>query len=728
MAHRSDQRPVYLNIIWHQHQPLYVDTQRDCLIAPWVRIHATKDYYDMAAIVEQYPNIHYTVNLTTPLLYQLQEYYIRRLARCVDLTNGTIDLNRFHREVEGTTDPWVDLLLKPAEQLDDSDRDDLYRNAWCALAINEVMLERFPEYENLALRFRDNGDDATVDELRQLKFWFFLAYFDPDFLNGPVRLPTGNVCDLSMFVVRRNGKYFLRRSITEDDCKIILIEAFKVFMNIIPIHKQLRYDPGTRSGQIELTTTPYMHPILPLIYDSNIARICQPYDPLPLRFSFPQDAEMHIKKAIAYYKRLFDDAPVGMWPAEGSVSQETIPLFARNGIRWIATDRQILERSSPAGSHVFPHRITTEWSDVVLFFRDTRLSDNIGFDYQTMSPEHAVSDFIHGVMSVGVQDSEQDKLVTVILDGENAWEWYRFDHDGKRFLHLLYQRLEELFAKREVVTVTPTEFLLGNPDRRIPSHPPSTLNRIDRLWPGSWIHANFDTWIGEEEENKAWSYLLQARTDLEKAAVPPLSSDSAVPNKGTREWYAYQAWEALYAAEGSDWFWWYGEDQNAAGGDRPFDELFLAHLRDVYHYAKKYGAKIEEPSLEGIVRERVKSHRHRKAMVRGMTATVPVLFCCKIPDGMHVDALYIVGNREELGEWVPNTVAMYNDGTHGDEIAGDCVWSLMVDLPRNAEIHYKYTLGGRKGMWDGDECPGKHRTLVVNDGDRIVIRDEFGKL
>lgn len=685
----------------------------------------------MAAIVEQYPNVHCTINLTTSLLKQLQHFYIDRLLKCIDVRNNSIDLKKFHREVEGRTDPWIDLLMKPAERFDDIDRNFLYRNPWNALTTSEVMLERFPEYEKLKFQFRNSdGDEATVQELRELKFWFFIAHFDPDFLDGPVRLPTGDVCDLSNFVTKREGKYYLRRPVVEDDCHRILIEMYKVFVNIIPIHKKLQYHPDTQSGQIELITTPYTHSILPLIYDSDVARISQPDDPLPQRFSFPQDAEMQIKKALRYYKELFGISATGMWPAEGGVSQEIMPLFARNAVRWIATDKQILDKSSPSGSHLFPHRISTEWSDVTVLFRDTHLSDKIGFTYQTMRPEEAVNDFVNSVKSMGVRDREQDKLLTVILDGENAWEWYRFDHDAKQFLHLLYRTLNQLFEDGTIVTVTPTEFLLGNHTRGVPPHPPSKFARIERLWPGSWIHANFDTWIGEEEENKAWNYLLQARTDLERAGIPEPPLSAKVPRENTREWYAYQTWEEMYAAEGSDWFWWYGEDQNAPGGDKPFDLAYLTHLRNIYAYARQYGAHIDAPEFEEIIKE-TPLHKHRQqrgAMVKGIQDKIRVLFRCRIPDGVHPTAVYIVGNREELGEWVPNKIRLYDDGTHGDEQAGDGIWSVMVDLPENSEIHYKYTHSGRQGLWEGDEYAGKHRTLVVRDGGRMVVNDEFGKV
>lgn len=703
------------------------------MFAPWVRTHGTKDYYDMAAMLEHYPNVHCTINLTTSLLKQLQHYYVERLSKCVNARSDELTMAKFEKEVEGTIDPWIDLLVKPAEDFDENDRDYLFRNPWNALSMSEVLLERFPEYERLKFRFRaENGQNATPQEMRELKFWFFLAHFDPDFLVGPVSLPSGDVCDLSDLVLKADGKYQLRHPVSEHDCQRLLLEVYKVLSNIVPIHRKLQYHAETRQGQIELITTPYTHPILPLLYDSDAARVCQPNDPLPPRFSFPQDAETHIKKALTFFQKTFGESPGGMWPAEGSVSHEIISLFARNGIRWIATDKQILERSVPHGqSPLTPYRLYTMWADVAIFFRDTYLSDRVGFTYQTMRGEGASDDFIHYVLQAASHDNDRDILLTVILDGENAWEWYRGDHDGKEFLHSLYRKLEQCFETRQIITVTPTEYLLGNSARDVPPHSPSTLPSIEKLWPGSWINANFDTWIGEEEENNAWGYLLQARIDLERVGIPQPDPNSAVPEVGTREWYGYQAWEAMYAAEGSDWFWWYGEDQNAPGGDKPFDEAFLTHLYNVYTFASQYGARISTPQFTDIIGERVKhAAPPRKGtggtMMKGIKDTVAVLFRCKIPDGIQTSSVSIVGNREELGGWVPNKVRMYDDGSHGDEHPHDGIWSLQVELPLNAEIHYKYTRSGVEGKWEpGDEFPGVHRTLIVRDS--IRIDDLFGK-
>ena len=728
MSSIRQKRPIYLAIIWHQHQPLYVDAQQDCLIGPWVRTHGTKDYYDMAAMIERFPHVHCTINLTTSLVHQLQHFYVDRLGPCIDLKSGSFDLVKYRKEMEGTIDPWIDLLVKPAEEFDEVDRDYLYRNPWSAVSISEVLLERFPEYERLKFRFSNgNGEEASVQEMRELKFWFFLAYFDPDFLNGPVRLPSGDVCDLSGMLQHRDSKYFLKHPVTQTDCLRLLVDVYRVLVNILPAHRRLQYHPETHKGQIEIITTPYTHPILPLLYDSDVARVCQPNDALPARFAFPGDADTHIRKAIIDYKKLFGEMPVGMWPAEGSVSQEIVPLFAQNGIRWIATDQHILQQSKPQGrSHCFPYRLQTDWADVVILFRDTHLSDKVGFTYQTMRPEDAAEDFVNSVCALGDQDQEQDKLVTVILDGENAWEWYRFDHDAKRFLSLVYEKLEQRFASGEIVTVTPAEYLLGNRERGVPAHHPSGFSTIDWLWPGSWINANFDTWIGEEEENLAWGYLLQARRDLERAGVSQPDADAVEPQPDTKEWYAFHAWEELYAAEGSDWFWWYGEDQNAPGGDKPFDVTYFTHLRSIYKCIRLYGARIEEPELKEIIQQKSKTvpQRRRKSggtMARGIRETVPVLFRCTVPDGVNARAVCIVGNREELGEWVPNRVRMANEGSGK--------WMFEAELPLNAEIHYKYTCDGIEGQWHpGDERVGWHRTLKVHNATKIVVDDTFGNV
>ncbi len=581
---------IYLNIIWHQHQPSYLDPEKDELQGPWVRTHGTKDYYDMCAMLEKYPDVHVTVNLTSSLLFQLNEYYVKRLKPYVDLKKNRVDAKRYFED-NVKIDPWIDLMLKNAKDFTEKELAYVYKNPWNCFSVSEVVMDRFPEYKALKEK---NPADYTVEDIRKIKFFFYLANFDPDFLNGKVNLANGLSVDLSDFVEKRDGKYYLKRDITEDDCNRIVAETYKVLSAIIPVHKKMMYEPQRYTGQVEVITTPFYHPILPLIYDSEIAKICQPNDRLPSRFSYPEDADAQVKKSIVYYQEIFKRKPFGMWPAEGSVSEQAIKVFGGNGIKWVATDEKVLSKSTPKGQpSYYPYRV----GDVLIVFRDTRLSDAVGFTYQNYDPEVAADDFIRYVLSFAPEDTNDERLISVILDGENAWEWYRKDEDGKNFLNALYRKLSKLYKTGQIVTVTMSEWIYGNPNRGIKPHPIESHRKIEFLWPGSWINANFDTWIGEGEENLAWEYLLLVRKDLDKLEVHRPNPMDKTPEFGTRKYYEYKAWESLYSAEGSDWFWWYGDDQTGLGGDEPFDVGFRTHLINVYKFLQRAGYKIDIPEF-----------------------------------------------------------------------------------------------------------------------------------
>ncbi len=593
---------IYLNIIWHQHQPSYLDPEKDELQGPWVRTHGTKDYYDMAGLLEKYPDVHVTINLTSSLLFQLNEYYVKRLKPYVDLRKNRVDAKRYFKDGV-KIDPWIDLMLKDTKNFTDEDLAYVYKNPWNCFSVSEVVMERFPEYKELKSK---DPRTYTIDDIRKIKFFFYLANFDPDFLNGSVALPNGTKVDLTDIVGKRDGRYYLKREITEDDCNRMIAETYKILSSIIPIHKKLMYDPIKKTGQIEVITTPFYHPILPLIFDSDIAKVCQPVDNLPPRFHYPEDADAQVKKSIDYYEKTFGRRPLGMWPAEGAVSEQIISIFAKNGIKWIATDEKILYKSNSAVKEFyFPYRVDedtikgnrNENGSVLIVFRDTKLSDAIGFTYQNYDPETAADDFVKYVLSFAPENSSEERLISVILDGENAWEWYRKDEDGKGFLNALYRKLSKLYKEGQIVTVTMSEWIYGNPKRGVRPHPITQHYEIEPLYPGSWINANFDTWIGEDEENQAWEYLLKVRDDLKKLNVQKPQELNKVPKHGTKEFYEFKAWESIYSAEGSDWFWWYGEDQTGLGGDEPFDVGFRTHLINVYKFLQKAGYKVEIPNF-----------------------------------------------------------------------------------------------------------------------------------
>ena len=304
-------KTLYLNIIWHQHQPLYLDPESDQLQGPWVRTHGTKDYYDMAAILEKYPNIHFTVNLTSSLLSQLETYYVDRLAPFVDIKKNRVNTKKYFAKYGGKTDPWIDIALKPTAKFNVQDYKYLLTNVWNAFGVSEIIISRFPEYKSLKEKYSQVGKDGLSEqEFREIKFWFFLASFDPDFLDQPQKLTTGVTINLTDIIQKNmDGTYTLKEKITEEHCNRIVAETYKVLAAIIPIHKKLMYHLTTHKGQIEVLTTPYYHPILPLIYDSDLAKLSQPNDPMPSRFHYPKDAEVQVAKAVNKFKKTFGMKP-----------------------------------------------------------------------------------------------------------------------------------------------------------------------------------------------------------------------------------------------------------------------------------------------------------------------------------------------------------------------------------------------------------------------------------
>jgi hypothetical protein len=569
------------------------------------------------------------------MLNQLIGYYLDRLGPYVDVQNNRVDEAGFLAAWKGRTDPWIDLLLEDTttpQNLTDKQKGLLYADPWSCVSTHPSVLARFPEYERV--RFM-NPADRTQDDLRMLKIMFELAWMDPDFLNGPVTMPDGSVVDLSDVVGKGgDGKYRLKVPATEELANRLVAEQYKVMANVVAIHQQLRYDPDDHSGQIEIATTPFYHPILPLVYDTQLAAVASGGMPLPNpRFSYPEDARAQVLRAVGYYERLFGEPPRGMWPGEGSVSEEVVDIFVSEGIQltWIATGQEVLECSTPGGQpHYFPYRIDADDvvgdggntdDEMVIVFRDPILSDKIGFKFQSYEPQAAVDEFIADVLAQAPRFGAPDRLITVILDGENAWESYTKDHDAKNFFRILYSTLDRSSREGEIVTVTPTEYITGNPRRGIPAHPIHEQRELEPLWAGSWIAwdrtdadpcANFEVWIGESEENTAWEYLARARADLAASGLTAPNPRHPEPDRSRDEllWSTWKAYDEIYAAEGSDWFWWYGGDMTTPGNnDSPFDIAYRAHLTGMYQYMNDALAllgrePVPAPDFAPIIQER----------------------------------------------------------------------------------------------------------------------------
>jgi alpha-amylase/alpha-mannosidase (GH57 family) len=524
---------IALAFLWHQHQPYYPDDVTGENPMPWVRLHGVKSYYGMARHLLEFPEMACVINLVPSLLVQLRKY-----------------------TEEGAADRPLAVSRVPADGLSEADCLYLLDNFFMANA--EHMIRPLPRYFELYQRRglgRNSAQDVlrrfTERDLRDLQVLFNLAWVHP--------LAVERDAGLRELVARSRGY-------SEQDKNWLLDKHIAMLREVVPLHKEL-----ADRGQVELTTTPFFHPILPLLLDKKLAREALPEGKLP-RYTggYPEDAEVQVRRAVELHARTFGRPPAGMWPAEGSVCQAMIPLLARHGVRWIATDEEILGHSTqgfvgrdPHGNvrnpgHLYrPYKVQEGDAGLHIVFRDHALSDMIGFHYQRSGPAEAVEDFLRhlGDIDRAVQGG-RPALVSVILDGENCWEHY--PGGGVTFLRTLYERCTKA---KDVRPVSLGKYLEGHPPR----------DTLPRLFAGSWINHNFAIWIGHDEDNTAWDALHRTREHLQaRAQQGHIAADRL-----------RRAWEELYIAEGSDWFWWFGDDHHSAQ-DALFDALFRKHLQNAY--------------------------------------------------------------------------------------------------------------------------------------------------
>jgi len=537
-------------ILWHLHQPYYTDPVTQSAPLPWVRLHAAKGYYDMGVLLDEYPEARVTVNLTPSLLSQVQE-----------LTSGAV------------TDVFWTHASRPADDLNESERGFILRhffsanwdqmirphNRYYSLLIQRGTHPRDEDWPRIAARF-------SVQDLLDLQVWHNLAWCGHRAL---ARYPP--LRDLLA-----KG-----RSFSESDKQVVLAAQRDILSEIIPLYRRLQ-----ERGQIELSTTPFFHPILPLLMDTDSARRSRPESALPQRFAHPEDAEAQLRKALDFHESLFGQRPVGLWPSEGSVCPELIPILTKLGIRWAATDEGVLARSVDDWRRdavlYRPYRAQVDGGDVALLFRDHDLSDAVGFIYSRNQPAVSVADFCGRLQAIAGRSPEPRPLVSVILDGENPWEYY--PDGGEGFLRGLYAAL----TSREWHGV---RFETVTPGRELDEHPP--VARLERLHTGSWINSDLKIWLGHAEDNDAWERVGKTRRFLrqrEEAGDAPAVALRA-------------AWNELYAAEGSDWFWWYG-DEFDTDHKALFDQIFRMHLANVYRLV---GADVPEFLTVPVLRQSAKA-------------------------------------------------------------------------------------------------------------------------
>jgi alpha-amylase/alpha-mannosidase (GH57 family) len=496
-----------LCFLWHMHQPFYKDLWSGEYRLPWTRLHALKDYAGMVEILAEFPSVHQTFNLVPSMVSQIDEY-----------ASGT------------ASDPFLDCAVARAEDLNEARRNFILKYFFQANV--DRLIHRYPRYRELYAK----RDSFSARDIRDLQVLSQLVWFDEDLLAR----------DRELIELIRKGRGF-----SIEDQAVMARKQRESLQRVLPVYRAF-----AARGQIEISTTPFYHPILPLICDSNLGAVSSPGLPLPPRFSYPEDARKQLDLARSFIYDKLGVAPAGLWPSEGSVSDEALALAANVGFTWAASDNGVLARTLNRDGGVDVTYKAYLWRQnghsMRMIFRDHYLSDLIGFEYSRMNATEAAAHFISRIKENVENAGGREALVPIILDGENAWEWY--EANGRPFLRELYRRISE-DSTLEALTVS--EAL-----EKFEAQP------LEGIFPGSWINANFNIWIGADEDNQAWEMLLAARRAYDETPNVPESGREL-------------AYEELLIAEGSDWNWWYGPEHGS--DNRPeFDQLYRDHLSNVY--------------------------------------------------------------------------------------------------------------------------------------------------
>lgn len=509
--------PLRIALLWHQHQPYY--RKGNHFILPWVRLHAAKDYWDLPALAEQFPSLKQTINFVPSLLVQLDEYI------------------RY-----GITDSIQELTLINANDLSGFQKTEILRLFF--LCNYPTMIAPYPRYNELYSYAIQNQQEAvesfTSQDWLDIQTWYNLTWIG--------ELYKSNNSELQSL--------FYKTHFSEDD-KVVVLDYHKHIIGlIVPLMQK-----AVKENRLELSVTPFYHPIIPLLIDTTSAFENMPDIQLPvLAPQSVKDAQVHIERALAYCKDRLSIVPNGMWPSEGSISNESLSVFEQYNIKWIATDEKILFQS-PGNHHQLDKYFPRKIGNLTCYFRDHALSDAIGFEYSSWEAQKGADDFINRLKQIRLdliqhygEQSLQYAVVPIILDGENCWEYYQ--NNGLPFLRSLFHAL---ISNSELHTITMSEGITGS----------DFLEPLSSIKAGSWIHGNFSIWIGHPQDNAAWEMIAKARDRLFNCGL-----DQKSP-----EWQ--KAYNHLLISEGSDWFWWYGDDHISANQSE-FDELFRWNIEQIY--------------------------------------------------------------------------------------------------------------------------------------------------
>ncbi len=537
---------VDLVFLWHMHQPDYRDYASGDFVMPWTYLHAIKDYTDMAYHLERHPKVRAVVNFVPVLLDQLEDYTDQ-------FANGRL------------RDPLLRLLIHEDSCALSIKQRELVFEA-CFRSNHNKMIAPYPAYKRLLELFNRLQADGEIalsylsgQYIADLLTWYHLAW-----------------CGES---IRREHALVARlmskaEGFSYEDRKQLLDLIGELITGIIPRYRKL-----SEAGQIEISTTPHYHPLAPLLIDFSSAKEAMPESPLPKSPHYPKGRERviaHIHRAKNSHRERFGAEPQGMWPAEGSISTETLEVFASEGCRWVASGEGVLVNSLrhtqqpvPERSQYLyrPYRLEKGTEDLSCFFRDDHLSDLIGFEYSRWHGKDAVLHFIDQIETIARNaPDDETPVISVILDGENAWEYYPYN--GFYFLDELYTKLEK---HTQIRTNTYSDYLKPS----VPRNFSAQTHSLPGIVAGSWVYGNFSTWIGSKDKNRAWDLLCVAKQSFDMV----MSSGRLGPAEQEA------AEKQLCSCESSDWFWWFG-DYNPSHSVVSFDRLFRHNLTELYRLLK----------------------------------------------------------------------------------------------------------------------------------------------
>jgi alpha-amylase/alpha-mannosidase (GH57 family) len=533
-----------LILCWHMHQPDYREYLHGEYVLPWTYLHAMKDYTDMAFHLEQHPKARAVVNFVPILIEQLQDY--EQQFKSGDIRDALLKM----------------LCYEHLDELGDAERHHILDS--CFKSNHTKMLQPYRSYQHLfdlhkkvEGHGRENVTYLSGQYLADLLVWYHLVW-----TGESIRRSSELVAELMT-----KGSQF-----TYAERKQLFDLIGTTIAGVVPRYRKLM-----ERGQVELSSTPYNHPIMPLLLDFKAARESEPNAPLPEAEQYPGGLarlHSHLSNAMESHKQNFGAVPHGMWPSEGGVSRATLKLLAEHGCEWTATGQAVLANSllremndhplpGSSGYLYKPYQVETGGKPIYCFFRDDGLSDKVGFEYAKWKGDDAAADFVHHLEEI-LQHApgDDDPVVTVILDGENAWEY--FPYNAYYFLSELYAKLED---HPDITTTTFHECVQSLDDPK--SH--VVASKLQQMVAGSWVYGTFSTWIGSPDKNRGWDLLCEAKR----------SYDIVMASGRLNEEEMRLATEQLADCEGSDWFWWFG-DYNSALSVASFDHLFRRNLSNLY--------------------------------------------------------------------------------------------------------------------------------------------------